>query len=255
MSFEHLFEEISRLRVLVIGDVMLDTYCWGVVERISPEAPVPVVAVRKSENRIGGAGNVAINTASLGAATTIISVVGKDSSGETLQNLLAAVPVDISFMVETPNRVTTTKTRVMARNQQMIRLDAEVADDLSSELGEAVWQKVLDYFEQGLPQVCILEDYNKGVLTPSLITRIIELCNSKGVITTVDPKKKNFFAYQLGCPTTPTSIRNNTVKTLNVFPNPTIDAIYFEEEKICCLENFSHSSFVLFLSAVKKVYF
>ena len=196
MSFEHLFEEISRLRVLVIGDVMLDTYCWGVVERISPEAPVPVVAVRKSENRIGGAGNVAINTASLGAATTIISVVGKDSSGETLQNLLAAVPVDISFMVETPNRVTTTKTRVMARNQQMIRLDAEVADDLSSELEEAVWQKVLDYFEQGLPQVCILEDYNKGVLTPSLITRIIELCNSKGVITTVDPKKKNFFAYQ-----------------------------------------------------------
>ena len=155
MSFEHLFEEISRLRVLVIGDVMLDTYCWGVVERISPEAPVPVVAVRKSENRIGGAGNVAINTASLGAATTIISVVGKDSSGETLQNLLAAVPVDISFMVETPNRVTTTKTRVMARNQQMIRLDAEVADDLSSELEEAVWQKVLDYFEQGLPQVCI----------------------------------------------------------------------------------------------------
>lgn len=196
MSFEHLFEEISRLRVLVIGDVMLDTYCWGVVERISPEAPVPVVAVRKSENRIGGAGNVAINTASLGAATTIISVVGKDSSGETLQNLLAAVPVDISFMVETPNRVTTTKTRVMARNQQMIRLDAEVADDLSSELEEAVWKKILDYFEQGLPQVCILEDYNKGVLTASLITRIIELCNSKGVITTVDPKKKNFFAYQ-----------------------------------------------------------
>jgi len=173
MSFEHLFEEISRLRVLVIGDVMLDTYCWGVVDRISPEAPVPVVAVRKSENRIGGAGNVAINTASLGAATTIISVVGKDSSGETLQNLLAAVPVDISFMVETPNRVTTTKTRVMARNQQMIRLDAEVADDLSLELEEAVWKKILDYFEQGLPQVCILEDYNKGVLTPSLITRII----------------------------------------------------------------------------------
>ena len=196
MSFEHLFEEISRLRVLVIGDVMLDTYCWGVVERISPEAPVPVVAVRKSENRIGGAGNVAINTASLGAATTIISVVGKDSSGETLQNLLAAVPVDISFMVETPNRVTTTKTRVMARNQQMIRLDAEVADDISSELEEAIWKNILDYFEQGLPQVCILEDYNKGVLTPSLITRIIELCNSKGVITTVDPKKKNFFAYQ-----------------------------------------------------------
>jgi rfaE bifunctional protein kinase chain/domain len=196
MSFEHLFEEISRLRVLVIGDVMLDTYCWGVVDRISPEAPVPVVAVNKSENRIGGAGNVAINTASLGAATTIISVVGKDSSGETLQNLLAAVPVDISFMVETPNRVTTNKTRVMARNQQMIRLDAEVADDLSLELEEAVWKKILDYFEQGLPQVCILEDYNKGVLTPSLITRIIDLCKSKGVITTVDPKKKNFFAYQ-----------------------------------------------------------
>ncbi len=196
MSFEQLFDEMCRMRVLVIGDVMLDTYCWGLVDRISPEAPVPVVTVKKSENRIGGAGNVAINTASLGANTTIISVVGKDSAGENLQQLLAAVPVDISYLVETPDRVTTNKTRVMARNQQMMRLDTEVSHDISAELEEAVWKKVQAYFDKEVPQVCILEDYNKGVLTPTLIRRIIDLCNSKGVITTVDPKKKNFFAYQ-----------------------------------------------------------
>jgi rfaE bifunctional protein kinase chain/domain len=138
MSFEQLFDEMGHMRVLVIGDVMLDTYCWGLVDRISPEAPVPVVAVKKSENRIGGAGNVAINTASLGANTTIISVVGKDSAGENLQQLLAAVPVDISYLVETPDRVTTNKTRVMARNQQMMRLDTEVSHDISAELEEAV---------------------------------------------------------------------------------------------------------------------
>lgn len=196
MSFEQLFDEMSRLRVLVIGDVMLDTYCWGSVDRISPEAPVPVVAVKRSENRIGGAGNVAINTASLGADTTIISVVGKDAAGESLQALLAAVPVNISYLVETSDRVTTNKTRVMARNQQMMRLDTEVSHDLSPALEEAVWEKIVAYFEKTLPHVCILEDYNKGVLTPNLIKRIIDLCNSRGVITTVDPKKKNFFAFE-----------------------------------------------------------
>jgi rfaE bifunctional protein kinase chain/domain len=196
MKPEALFEKINGLRVLVVGDVMLDTYCWGSVDRISPEAPVPVVAVKKTETRIGGAGNVAINTAALGAATTIISVVGKDAAGEQLLNQMQAVPIDTSFAVITPQRQTTNKTRIMSRNQQMLRLDQEETGDLSVELEEAVWNQVEAYFRQQPPDVCILEDYNKGVLTPTLISKIIALCTEKSVVTTVDPKQKNFFSYK-----------------------------------------------------------
>ena len=196
MSFEQLFEEISHLRVLVIGDVMLDTYCWGVVERISPEAPVPIVAVKKTETRIGGAGNVAINTAALGAETSIITFLGNDDAGSTLQKLLAAAGIQTNYLIQTPDRPTTNKTRIMGRNQQMMRLDLEETADISEALETAILQQVQAYFKKHVPQVCILEDYNKGLLTPSLIEKIIALCNANGVITTVDPKKKNFFAYR-----------------------------------------------------------
>ena len=196
MSFEQLFDEVSRLRVLVIGDVMLDTYCWGVVERISPEAPVPIVAVKKTETRIGGAGNVAINTASLGAVTSIITVLGNDDAGSTLKKLVEDAGIETDFLIQTPDRPTTNKTRIMGRNQQMMRLDLEETSDIDAALEAALFEKVQAYFDKHIPQVCILEDYNKGVLTESLITKIIALCNAKGVITTVDPKKKNFFTYR-----------------------------------------------------------
>lgn len=191
-----LFEKINGLRVLVVGDVMLDTYCWGSVDRISPEAPVPVVAVKKTETRIGGAGNVAINTAALGAATTIISVVGKDAAGEQLLQLMQAIPIDVSKVVISGDRPTTNKTRVMSRNQQMLRLDQEETADLSADLEEKIWLQIQNYFKEQVPDVCILEDYNKGVLTPTLIQKIIDLCHHNKVVTTVDPKQKNFFAYQ-----------------------------------------------------------
>lgn len=196
MSFEQLFEDISQLRVLVIGDVMLDTYCWGVVDRISPEAPVPIVAVKKTETRMGGASNVAINTASLGAATSIITVLGNDDAGNTLEKLVKDAGIQTDFLIQTPDRPTTNKTRIMGRNQQMMRLDLEETADIDEALESALWQQIQAYFEKHVPHVCILEDYNKGVLTESLIAKIIALCNAKGVITTVDPKKKNFFAYR-----------------------------------------------------------
>lgn len=196
MKIPALFDRLSDLRVLVIGDVMLDTYCWGSVDRISPEAPVPVVAVKKTETRIGGAGNVAINTAALGATTSIISVIGKDSAGEELLQLMKAVPIQVGHVVVTHDRPTTNKTRIMSRNQQMLRLDREETADLSIQLEELVWEQVLNYFSQHIPDVCILEDYNKGVLTPSLIQKILVLCKENRVVTSVDPKKKNFFAYQ-----------------------------------------------------------
>ncbi len=196
IDFEKLFESFADIKVGVIGDVMLDTYWWGKVDRISPEAPVPVVALQDRELRIGGAGNVALNLVSLGARVNIFSVLGEDADGRTLDQLLTENGIDTSYIVFSHERKTTNKIRVISRNQQMMRLDSETIADLSETVAQAVYDRVVDYISKERPQVLIFEDYNKGVLTASLISRIIHLCRQEGVITTVDPKKKNFFAYK-----------------------------------------------------------
>jgi D-glycero-beta-D-manno-heptose-7-phosphate kinase len=196
MNFEQLFADFSHTRVAILGDVMLDTYWWGSVDRISPEAPVPVVALKRKELRVGGAANVALNTASLGAKTTMISVIGADADGEQLVQLLAEKNIDTQYIKTAANRVTTNKTRVMSRNQQMMRLDAEITTDIDTATEDVLLAQVKLCIETQQPQILILEDYNKGVLTPRIIKEVIELCKAKGVITAVDPKKKNFLAYQ-----------------------------------------------------------
>lgn len=196
MNFEQLFTDFSNTRVAILGDVMLDTYWWGSVDRISPEAPVPVVALKRKELRVGGAANVALNTASLGAKTTMISVIGADSDGEQLLQLLQEKNIDTQYIKTATNRVTTNKTRVMSRNQQMMRLDAEITTDIDAATEDVLLAQVKLCIETQKPQVLILEDYNKGVLTPRIIREVIALCKEKNVITAVDPKKKNFLAYQ-----------------------------------------------------------
>ena len=195
-DFDKLFQQFTTLKVAVIGDVMLDTYWWGSVDRISPEAPVPVVAVSKKEQRIGGAGNVALNVRSLGAAVSMISVLGKDDDGDQLSALLKQNNIDTQYLVHSEHRITTNKIRIISRNQHMMRLDAELADDI----GKADEDRLLYAFENYIaaenPQVVILEDYNKGVLTENVIKRIIALCTKHGILTAVDPKRKNFFAYE-----------------------------------------------------------
>jgi rfaE bifunctional protein kinase chain/domain len=196
MDFEHLFAKLASLRVLIVGDVMLDTYWWGSVDRISPEAPVPVVALKKKELRVGGAANVALNSVSMGAHTSVISVLGKDRDGEELLRLLKEKNIDTSYTISTDQRITTNKTRVMSRNQQMMRLDAEVTTDLETSLEDALLQQVKKFFAAHKPDVLILEDYNKGILTQRVIKELIELSREHGVVTTVDPKRKNFLNYQ-----------------------------------------------------------
>ncbi len=196
MNFEQLFADFSNTRVAILGDVMLDTYWWGSVDRISPEAPVPVVALKRKELRVGGAANVALNTASLGAKTTMISVIGADADGEQLLQLLQEKNIDTQYIKTAANRVTTNKTRVMSRNQQMMRLDAEITTDIDAATEDVLLAQVKLCIETQKPQVLILEDYNKGVLTPRIIREVIALCKEKNVITAVDPKKKNFLAYQ-----------------------------------------------------------
>ncbi|MBN8663251.1 MAG: carbohydrate kinase [Chitinophagales bacterium] len=196
MDFQQLFQDFTQVRVAVIGDVMLDTYWWGQVDRISPEAPVPVVALNKKEYRIGGAGNVALNTASLGAQTTMISVIGDDADGTMLTNMLREAGIGVQTLLHAQERITTNKIRIIGRNQQMMRLDAEHTNDIDAALEDQLLKMVEQHLQQVQPHILILEDYNKGVLTARVITETITLCKRYGVHTAVDPKKKNFLAYQ-----------------------------------------------------------
>lgn len=195
-ELEKLFDQFSSMKVAVIGDVMLDTYWWGKVERISPEAPVPIVALSKREKRIGGAGNVALNVEQLGASVTILTVLGDDADGKELRNLLTEKNIDTQYILQSNKRITTNKIRIISRNQQMMRLDAEHTYDLESRDEDRLLGQIKKFINNQKPDVVILEDYNKGILTENIIQEVISFCNEKEVITTVDPKRKNFFSYK-----------------------------------------------------------
>jgi rfaE bifunctional protein kinase chain/domain len=196
VDLDNLFSDISKLKVAVIGDIMLDTYWWGTVDRISPEGPVPVVAVTKKEQRIGGAGNVALNARALGADVALISVIGTDDEGKQLKDILEKNNIDTKFILFSKDRITTNKIRIIGRNQQMMRLDAEHTDDLEKDEEERLIRQIEKYVTEKKPDVIILQDYNKGVLTEEVIKNIIALCNTHNIICTADPKRKNFFAFK-----------------------------------------------------------
>ncbi|HEX8314773.1 MAG TPA: PfkB family carbohydrate kinase [Flavisolibacter sp.] len=191
-----LFQDFNAIKVGVIGDVMLDTYLWGGVERISPEAPVPIVSVSKKEQRIGGAGNVALNLQSLGARASVISVTGDDDDATCLNQLFADKYISTTYTLRSSHRITTNKTRIISRNQQMMRLDAEITSDLTEVEQQELLSNFRAFVENENPHVVILEDYNKGVLTEAVIKEVIAICKENNVLTAVDPKRKNFFAYQ-----------------------------------------------------------
>ena len=197
-AFEALFGSFNHTKIGVVGDIMLDTYWWGSVDRISPEAPVPIVSLQRKETRVGGAANVALNLRSLGAPTTLFAVIGKDAEGQELHKLLKEEGINTNYIHESATRVTTNKVRVMGRNQQMMRLDHEHTNDISDIESEQMLANFYAYVEAEKPSLVILEDYNKGVLTPKVIAAVIAYCNEKGIPTAVDPKQKNFLAYQ-GC--------------------------------------------------------
>ncbi|MBA3674162.1 MAG: carbohydrate kinase, partial [Chitinophagaceae bacterium] len=153
-------------------------------------------AVTKKEHRIGGAGNVALNLQALGSNAALISVLGKDEEGEKLRSLLEANNINCEYLLFSGDRVTTNKIRIIGRNQQMMRLDAEHAHDLNKEEEDALVKKVEKYISTVKPDIIILQDYNKGVLTKKIITKVIDLCNANKIICAADPKRKNFFAFK-----------------------------------------------------------
>ncbi len=189
-------DAFEDLTVLVIGDVMLDAYFEGPTDRISPEAPVPVVSVDHQEKRPGGAANVALNVRSLGAKAIICSVIGEDGEGEEFRGLMEESGTDTSGLIVSGTRRTTVKTRIISQGQQLMRVDEEDDHELSQDEARQLGDRIEGLFEELSPDAVIFEDYNKGVLTEDLIERSIGLAREHGVPSIVDPKLKHFFAYQ-----------------------------------------------------------
>jgi rfaE bifunctional protein kinase chain/domain len=245
IDFDKLFADISKMKVAVIGDVMLDTYWWGNVERISPEAPVPVVAVSKKENRIGGAGNVALNVQALGATVALLTILGDDDDGVQLKKLLQDKDIDTRFILESKKRITTNKIRIISRNQQMMRLDAEHTDDIDETDEIKLLNQVEKYILLERPNVVILEDYNKGILTKNIIDHTIDLCNKNNIPTAIDPKRKNFFSYKNATLFKPNL--HEVITSLNLLPEE-ITEDTLSDIHIKLKENLNHSISMITLS-------
>lgn len=188
-----LLEAAQGRRVAVIGDAMLDVYLSGDVERISPEAPVPVVRVRERKHALGGAANVAQNVVALGARCDLVAAVGDDVAGRTLRAMLAGAAGGDASLV-TVGRCTTQKTRILARAQQLVRIDEEEDADLAGADVAALLARVAEVV--ALADAVVLEDYNKGVLVPAVIAEALRLATARGIPVVVDPKFRNFFLYR-----------------------------------------------------------
>ncbi len=187
-----LFDRVKGKRILVIGDAMLDVYLTGDVERISPEAPVPVVRVRERKNALGGAANVAQNVVAVGAECELLAAVGRDSGGETLRRLAHSMHIDASSLIVV-DRPTTMKTRIVARSQQLVRVDEEEDHDLAAADVAQLTQAIATSIRRC--DAVILEDYDKGVLSVDVIRCAMELATQRGVPIVVDPKYRRFFDY------------------------------------------------------------
>ncbi len=195
-SIDQLFEKFSRQTILIIGDVMIDSYLWGRVDRISPEAPVPIVALKKRENRLGGAANVALNIQSLGAKPVLCAVTGNDDKGKLFENLLMEQGMVCKGIMTTPSRPTTTKFRIIGNNAQMLRVDEETEQPLTETETQELFGRITGIVEEENPSCIVFEDYDKGVITPPLISLVVELAKRKNIPVVVDPKKKNFLQYK-----------------------------------------------------------
>ena len=194
-KYSKLFEEFNHLSIMIIGDVMVDSYLWGKVERISPEAPIPIVALRKRENRMGGAANVAMNIKSMGARPVLCSVIGDDDMGTVFLNLLRKEKIESNGILTSPRRITTTKFRIFGNNTQMLRVDEETENDLSEHDMNALMERIESIITREKIACIIFQDYNKGVIAPWLIQRVIGLAKERNIPITVDPKKRNFDSY------------------------------------------------------------
>ncbi|TAF74542.1 MAG: D-glycero-beta-D-manno-heptose-7-phosphate kinase [Bacteroidetes bacterium] len=191
---ENLFSTFSKLKILIIGDVMLDVYDWGKVERISPEAPVPIININRTEKRFGGAANVALNIKAMGANPILCSVIGDDLAGHDFLHLASENHLSTEGIIQSKNRPTTQKRRVISGSQHLLRIDSETDKPIIESENDELFVKIAQLLNEC--NLVVFEDYDKGVISPDLIQKVVQLCNKKNIPTTVDPKKRNFLYYQ-----------------------------------------------------------
>jgi len=196
VKYSQLFNQFNDLTVLIIGDVMLDAYLWGKVDRISPEAPIPVVDLKKRENRMGGAANVALNVKALGCNTLLCSVIGTDERGNQFTDLMKESCMDPGGLIRSRNRITTTKFRIFGNNYQMLRVDEEVVHDLGEEDYLTLLEHIKVVLNDRKVDCIIFQDYDKGVISERMISEVVSLAEQKKIPVTVDPKRKNFIHYK-----------------------------------------------------------
>lgn len=190
-----LFDSFNNKNVLIIGDVMIDSYIWGKVERISPEAPVPIINVKKREDRLGGAANVALNVKSLGANAILCSVIGNDKNADLFLDLLEQDNLSAEGILKSETRITTKKTRVIGHHQQLFRVDEELDTNIDDITSEKLFKKINKVISSKKIDVIIFEDYDKGVITEGLIQSVISKAKDLSIPVVVDPKKRNFLLY------------------------------------------------------------
>ncbi len=196
INIDEILRGFTKLNVLIVGDVMIDRYLHGKVNRISPEAPVPVVELQKTEDRLGGAANVALNIKALGATPYLYSIIGADTEGGIFLELMQEKDLPLMGIMRSEERKTTVKTRIMAGTQQMLRVDSEMTHDTEGVLQNDFVAQIEVLLNQKDIHVIIFQDYNKGVLSLKTIKEVTNLALKKGIPTVVDPKKNNFLEYQ-----------------------------------------------------------
>jgi rfaE bifunctional protein kinase chain/domain len=193
---EEFFDKMAKERVLIVGDVMIDSYMWGNVTRISPEAPVPVVSVTKREKRLGGAANVALNIEAMGATPIICSVLGNDDSSKDFQQIMYQNNMDRRGIVTSDNRMTTMKSRVIGNNMHIVRVDEESTHPLSEMEEDLLLDRIVRTVKALPIDAIIFQDYDKGCITPRIIEEVTALAQRKKILTTVDPKHRNFASFK-----------------------------------------------------------
>jgi len=193
-SLLEVFDAFNQLKILVIGDAMLDSYVWGKVERISPEAPVPIVQVKKKEKRLGGAANVVKNIKALGATPVLCTVIGNDLEGDYFYDLLKQRNISRECIVRSDTRKTTIKERFLSGSQHILRVDDEQQHEMTEQENTTLMSKIGSLIKS--VDAVTFEDYDKGVLSKEIIEYTINKANELGIPTIVDPKKKNFYNYQ-----------------------------------------------------------
>ena len=232
-----LFNSFNERKIMIVGDVMLDVYMKGKVERISPEAPVPIVAVTETFSRLGGAANVAQNLKTLGSEPILCSIVGNDEKANDLLRIMNEQNMNVDGIIKSNDRITTRKIRIIGNNAQMLRVDTEDTFDLNDKEYESLMNRINDIIDKRNINGIILQDYNKGVLTKKVIENVIDLANKKGIPVGVDPKKKNFLSYRNATLFKPNlkelmegtniNLQNNSIEEIS-------KAIDFLQEKLNC---------------------